>query len=447
MKKIHFSIDGTKHQNSLISQALDVAEAGIDEVVPKKVIANNVVFKNNNLSIDGKSFPVRSRLYVIGAGKASALMAVAIEKILPLEKISGGIINSNVSAKTKKIEIVNASHPIPDNSGIKGVKKILHLTRNLKENDIVLCLFSGGGSALLTLPVEGVSLSDLQKLTKKMINGGVQVYEMQKVRKHLSQVKGGKLAEHLFPAQVISVVISDLINPQDVVAAGPLEPDLSTYKEAIYILKKYKLWPEVSQNIKEYLKRGVLGKIVETPKPGNKVFKNVKTFTLANNKTALERMTQKVELMGYKSIVRKKPLLGDIKKASKEIAQEITELSKNNKNLTAYLYSSELVVKNRGRGKGGRCQEHTARVAQELQNKFNYTLLSVGSDGVDYLSGVAGAVVNQNTYQSWLDQQIDVSRHLRDNNSHLLHIASNTLVKGEKTGTNVGDINVCLIKK
>jgi len=426
---------------------LQIANSGIEAVLPDKVISKKISFKHNLLQVGKKVFSIDAKLFVVGAGKASALMAKAIEEIISPTKINDGIVISNTTLKTKKIKIIKASHPIPNFSGLNGAKKILHLTENLNKKDTVINLLSGGGSALFTLPVERVLFKDLQLLTKQLIEGGVEVYEIQKIRKHLSKIKGGRFAQHLYPSQVISLVISDVINPKDIVAAGPLEPDQSTFKEAILILKKYKLWSKASQNIKKHLKQGAIGKISETPKKNSFVFKNVRTFTLANNKIALEEMAKQAKLLGYKPIIRESPLLGNVLVASKKISKEITNLAKNNQFPIAYIYSSELVIKVNGQGKGGRCQEHAARIAEKLRGNFNYTFLSIGSDGVDYLEGIRGAAVNQDTYQQWSNKKIDISKHLSDNNSHFLHKISNTLVRGGKTGTNVGDINICLLDK
>ena len=266
--------------------ALNILESALVSVNPRVVIRNHVRRRGNLLFIDNLTFNLEEfeRVFVIGGGKASGAMAEAIEEIIG-DKISRGIINvlRGTSFKTRKILINEAGHPIPDEAGVEGAKKIVQLAREAEENDLVICLISGGGSALMPLPADGVSLHEKQRLTQELLRCGVAINEINAVRKHISAIKGGQLAKVAYPATVVSLILSDVVgDPLDTIASGPTAPDTTTFADAVSILKKYGLWEVAPDSIRRRLEAGLRGEVAETPKPGDKIFERTYNIIIGN---------------------------------------------------------------------------------------------------------------------------------------------------------------------
>ncbi|MDQ1352116.1 MAG: hypothetical protein QG657_2422, partial [Acidobacteriota bacterium] len=290
----------------LRTQALDIIEAGISRVLPSTVMKNAVKFNHTNriLSINNEDFDVsKGRLFVIGGGKASGLMAQTLEDIIDSQNITAGFVNcKDDNYRTTKIGITAASHPTPDLRGIHGVKQMLALKErfSINENDLVICLISGGGSALMPCPVDAISLEDKQEMTRLLVEKGPSIQEINAVRKHLSKIKGGRLGKFFSPTQVVSLIISDVIaNDLDTIASGPTVPDSTTFQDALDVLNKYELLSRAPRRIVDYLEKGCAGQIEETPKK----LDNCRNFIIGDIRLALEAMVAKTKELGLKPFI------------------------------------------------------------------------------------------------------------------------------------------------
>ncbi|MGD9129910.1 MAG: DUF4147 domain-containing protein, partial [Candidatus Woesebacteria bacterium] len=377
----------------------------------------------------------------------TAKMAAILEQLLPKDLITAGLVNCNTSTSTEIIKVNLASHPFPGKAGVAGVKKMLKLCNSLTEDDIVICLISGGGSALLPYPVKSVSIEDLNELTKLLVLSGVEVYEMQKIRKHISQIKGGQLAKLLQPATVISLILSDVVNPNDVTASGPTRPDESTFQDAYKVLKKYNLLDKVPPSIIAHLDKGLNHKISETPKPNDPLFKNVFNFVLANNQISLQSMSKVAQQLGYQTKVIKLPILGEMSKAVKKTESLINQYFKKVKKASALIFSTEMVINVQGKGKGGRNQHYVAQLIPFLAKIPNSVFLSLDTDGIDFSPDATGAIIDHTTYSQLKAKKLDLNKYLNQNDSFHLHKKLNNLVITGPTGTKVGDVCVFLTNK
>jgi len=271
--------------------------AGVESVLPERLIVNKMEIKDNSLVIGQLTFHLNEidKIYVIGAGKASATMGAEVEKILGSRITEGHIVvKYGHSCKLDYIKISEAGHPLPDSNGFKATEQILKIAEKATKNDLVICLLSGGGSSLLADFPDGTSPEEMIKINNLLVNSGAVITEMNAVRKHLSKVKGGQLARVVYPATLVNLILSDVPgDPLDVIASGPSVPDPTTFDQAISVLEKFKLTKSVSPGILKYLKEGAASKREETPKQGDVVFENVYNLLIGNNLMALEATKQK----------------------------------------------------------------------------------------------------------------------------------------------------------
>jgi len=429
--------------------ALNILLAGVESVMPQSAMPKKVAFNNGVLRICGGGFDIsRGNLYVIGFGKASASMANALEKIIPKKYITAGIVNCNTSnVRTGKIKINIASHPVPDESGVKGIKRMLEIAKKAGKDDTIIFLISGGGSALLPDPAEGITLKDLRRMTELMLKSGAKSYELNNLRKHTSMLKGGNFARILQPARVVSLILSDLINPNDATASGPTYPDNSTFSQSYKILRKYMLLEKMPKSIVAHIKKGMSGKMPETVKPNEKFLENVHNYIIADYKTALKAMGEKASELGFDVEILPKYTEGEVKNAAAKMSVLFRQRQMASNNKFAIIYSSENSVTVKGKGRGGRNQEYVAYLIEKIKNFRNCVVSSLGSDGIDFLPGVGGAIADNTTYSKAKKIGLDIKHYLNHNNSYELHKKLGTLVLMKTTNTNVGDINVYLQAK
>jgi glycerate-2-kinase len=399
------------------------------------------------LRVQGSAHEVKGRIFVIGGGKASGLMAEALEKVIPIERIHSGLVNSQVKVKTDKIFVNVAGFPLPDNSGLEGVRNMLTMTvgQNLTENDTVIVLISGGGSALLPYPVDGVSLDDKKKVNEILFKCGADHYEINIVRKHLSATKGGKLARLLGPASVISLILSDDFQGKGDVASGPTSIDESTFQDAYKIVEKYGVVNEMPVSVVEYLKKGINGEVAGNVPRTDPVWKKVWNYTLADNKSSLNAMEKKALDLGFKAIVVDEVFHGNVNDFAKKISDLFEKFYEKESQPLAILLSSETHIIMKRKGEGGRNQHIAASVIKSLSGKKNTVFASADSDGVDFIRGVAGAIIDDKTGD--LAKKEDIEDYIIKNNTFFLHEKLGTLIYSEPTGTNVGDLSVYLQEK
>jgi len=430
-------------RTDLRKKALSIILSGVESVLPKNLLNKKISFKNNFLQINGEKFEIKGDIYIIGGGKSSGKMAEEIEKIIGLDRIKEGFINDKIeNNETKKIKVHKGGHPIPDESSIIGVKEIFNLTKNLKIEDTVICLLSGGGSALLEMPVEEISLQEIKILVGLLLKSGAEVFEINIIRKHLSKIKGGKLLRYLQPARIISLIFSDTIDTEyDATASGPTSPDKSTFLDAYNILKKYNLIDKTPKKIIEYLYQNINSQENETIKPMNPLLNNVHNFIIADNSIALTAMKQSAVKLGYTNV---RIITNKLKGESKEIGKKMGKFFRGAKP-GVYIYGGELTVTVNGGGKGGRLQEYTASLIPEISSIKNCVTLSFGSDGVDFINGIGGAIADNETMEECINKNLDILTFIKNNNTYQLHKELKNIIKSDPTNTNVADLHVCII--
>jgi glycerate 2-kinase len=435
---------------SLRKQALDIIEAGISRVLPPSIMKSAVKYHaaRQMVTVMGDAYPVSTgRVFVIGGGKASGLMAEALEAIIPPERITAGVVNGKGGHyETGKIKIVTAGHPIPDKRGIDGVREMLDLKRrySIGEKDLVICLISGGGSALMPYPVGRVSLGDKQEVTKLLIGSGADINEINVVRKHLSKIKGGRLGQFYSPATVVSLILSDVVgNDLAVIASGPTFPDPSTFSDAYKVLERYKLLARAPRRVTDFLRKGCLGEVAETPK----TLVNCHNYIIGDNGLALAVMQGRAKEMGLVPLVVTSQQKGDTTAVAWSRADEILNMIYAGYNVIL-IGGETTVTLPASAGKGGRNQ-HYAAVSMLAMERYpsEWVVASVGTDGSDFLPDVAGAIVDQDCLNRAKVKGINVKSYLEryDSNRLLEQIGGSLVITGD-TGTNVGDIIVYLLK-
>ncbi len=390
------------------------------------------------------------RVLVIGAGKASAVMARALEELLG-DRISGGLVcvKDGHGVPLQRVAVAEASHPVPDARGVDAARRVLELVRGSGEQDLILCVLSGGGSALLTLPAEGLTLEDLQGVTDLLLASGATIGEINTLRKHLSQVKGGRLAAAAHPARVVNLVLSDVIGDRlDVIASGPFAADPTTFAEARGVLERYGLWTRVPEAVRRILEEGQAGRVPETPKPGDPRLERVVQVVVASNRVSLGAAAEQARRMGYRTVVLTSRIQGEAREVARVLAAIAQEIRESGQPLAApacVLAGGETTVTLRGGGRGGRNQELALALALELEGWEGIVGLSGGTDGTDGPTDAAGGVATPSTAARARALGLDPREHLERNDSYRLLDATGDLVRTGPTRTNVMDVQVLLV--
>jgi glycerate 2-kinase len=427
------------------SNTIDIFHAAVRAADPHAVVLRHTD-ELRSLYLDGGF----TRLIAVGIGKASFSMALAVEEALG-DLLETGIIITKYGHASKELQlfrVFEAGHPIPDRNGQHGTEEIIKLVENADENTLVITLISGGGSALLVSPCEDVLLEEKQAITSLLLRAGADIGEMNTVRKHLSRVKGGRLAEIIFPAAIVSLILSDVIGDRlDVIASGPTVPDPTTYAEALGVLEKYKLLETVPSTITRLLEMGAQGMVAETPKPDDPVFRNVKNSVIGSNRTALEEAQREAERCGLKAEIIGNDISGEAQEAGRWLAGKAiaARLHKGEQPL-CLLSGGETTVVVSGPGTGGRNMELALAFALEIDGIPGITLLSAGTDGIDGPTGAAGAIVDGSTVMRARQQGLDPLKYLRTNDSYTFFSELGGLFITGPTGTNVMDVQIMVIE-
>lgn len=434
----------------------DIFNSAIAAVDPYNAVLNAVNVEHGQLQVDGRGYDLTEfeHIIVVGAGKATARMALAIESLLGA-KISTGliVIKDGHAAHLTIIEQVEASHPVPNEAGITGTQRILQMMHSADEKTLVICLISGGASALLVAPAYGLTLQDKQDATRLLLNAGASIAELNAVRKHLSMVKGGRLARAAYPAQVVTLLISDVIGDHiDVIASGPTAPDDSSFADAWEVILKYNLQEMLPHSISNYLQRGLSGKEPETVKPGDPCLDKTHNLIIASIRQALIAASAAAVRLGFAAKVISDTLQGEARDAARFLAQaactEHIEMKTGQRR--CLLCGGETTVTVRGCGKGGRNQEFALVFAMEIAGWQGVALLSAGTDGTDGPNDAAGAMVDGTTVLHAIEQGIEPMRYLEDNDSYTFFQQlddKGAHFKTGPTGTNVMDIQIVLLNK
>jgi glycerate 2-kinase len=431
--------------------AIDIFLTGVESVKPDNLIRSCVSVNENSLKIENLiiDFSSIKNIYVVGAGKASALMAKEIELILGNRITKGHIVTKyNHSVPLQYIGITEAGHPVPDENGIKGTKEILSIAQMAGEEDLLICLISGGGSALLIDLPEGCTLEDLKILNDLLLKSGAGIVEMNCIRKHLSNVKGGLLAKAAFPSRTISLILSDVIgDPLDVISSGPTASDPTTFADALTVIEGLGIVKEIPFQIYKFLQDGCEGKYPETLKESDEVFLRTTNLIIGTNKLALKKAQERAELLGFESQVVTSTLEGN----AADVAKYIVEMAKSTKQLIfkekiCLLFGGEPTVKVTGKGLGGRNQHLALIAANMLKNRPGITFLSCGTDGTDGPTDAAGAVVDFQTFANAVVHNLNMEQFIENCDSYHFFKEEGGLITTGPTQTNVMDLMIALIE-
>jgi len=434
-------------------KVIKILAAALGAVDPRRAVQKALQADGKHLLVEERSYHLKNygHIYVIGAGKAGAPMALAVEETLGNRVQKGVVIvkdghalSGPAATQLSKIEIVEASHPIPDRRGVAATERILKLLGQAQENDLVLCLISGGGSALLTAPAPGVSLADLQSLTDNLLASGASIDEINILRKHLDRVKGGGLAKQAAPASLISLILSDVVgNPLDVIASGPTVPDPSTFRQAYDILEKYELLERTPRAILEHLQRGLDGEIPETPKEDNRLFELTHNVLVGSNWQAAQAALQQARREGFNTLLLTTYLQGEASQAGRMLGAILRQADVSGEPLPrplCIIAGGETTVTLRGDGLGGRNQEMALAAVKDLAGIPEIALVTLATDGGDGPSDAAGAIVTGETFERGLKLGLDPEKYLNRNDSYHYFDSLGDLLKPGPTQTNVNDL-------
>jgi len=454
------AVNHTYAEMSVTRQALlDIFNAALTAVDPYRAVLKAVGFENNRLQVAGTAYDLAAfgRIIVVGAGKAAARMAQAIESLLGSQIDAGLIIVKQAhTARLSIIEQVEAAHPVPDAAGLSGTVGIMQMVRAADEATLVICLLSGGASALLAAPVEGITLHDKQQVTSLLLNAGASIGELNAVRKHLSMVKGGRLARAAYPAQLVTLILSDVIGDRlDVIASGPTAPDSSTFADALEVINKYALQAEIPVNVADYLKRGMAGQVPETVKEHDPCLNRTHNAIIASLTQALAAAQQRAIQLGFDARIVSAILQGEARDAARLLAQvaraELAVMKPGERR--CLIWGGETTVTVQGGGLGGRNQELALAFALEIDGLQGMALLSAGTDGNDGATDAAGARVDGATAVQARSAGLEPLDYLENNDSYVffrqLDAVSGTRshFRTGPTGTNVMDIQIVLLDK
>ncbi len=437
--------------------AMELIWAALGAVNPVRAVARHLRWEPPTLFVGDRAYDLTGvdRLLVIGAGKAGAGMAAAVEALLG-DRIAAGWVNVRYGYEPPqplaRIHIHPAGHPIPDEAGLEGTRRMLALVDSLTPRDLALVLISGGASALMEAPVPGVSLADLQALTDGLLRSGATIGEINTIRKHLSQVKGGRLAERIVRrgAQAAVLVLSDVVgSPLDAIGSGPCAPDPTTFSDAWAVLERYGLLDRTPPTVLRHLDRGRRGQEAETPRPEDPVFAPIHTVIVAENRTAAEAAAERAQALGFHAAILTTYLEGEAREVGRMLAALAKEEASNGRPLplpACLVLGGETTVTVRGPGRGGRNQEVALGAALALEGWESVLIATLATDGTDGPTDAAGAFADGSTGARARALGLDPADHLTRNDAYPFFAALGDLIITGPTGTNVNDLAFILAR-
>lgn len=435
---------------NLRDDARAIFRAALDAADPRAAIQRAIQRNGKRLRVQNREYALSRRVFVIGFGKAGAAMAQAVEEIFPDIEHGVVIVKYEHLAPLRKIELCQAGHPLLDENSLRGTQKILDVLKAATPDDLIVCLISGGGSALLELPVAGISLADFRAATDVLLRAGATINELNTVRKHLSQVKGGQLARRANGAPIVSLILSDVIgSPLDTIASGPTAPDSTTFADALNIIDRRNLRTQLPASVVEHLERGARNEFPDTPKADDEIFARVQNVVIADNALACDAAANRARALGYNTLLLSTFVQGEACQVAKvfvAIAKEIAQTNRPVARPACVIAGGETTVTVRGQGTGGRNQELALAAAIEIAGMHapRVVVLSGGTDGTDGPTDAAGAIVDGGTFARARERGIDARKFLADNDAYNFFAPLGDLLMTGPTNTNVNDVIVVL---
>lgn len=440
-------VKGSYHNQHARCSVLNFLEAALQAVDPRLLVQKALTCNDNLLSFARKHLKLDAidGIYVIGAGKASGRMAEATETLLE-DHINGGLVivpKTNITDyRLEYIELLGGGHPTPNHSNTQATQQLLTFLKEIPNDALILSLFSGGGSALLTLPTPPITLQDLQHVTRLLLQSGLPIIQINTIRKHLSQVKGGQLASHIYPRHHWGLLISDVPGDQlDMVASGPTFPDSTTFADVNNILKTNHLWEHLPIPIREHFTKGLNGEISDTPKPGDPIFESSTHKLIGSNLDACNAALASAKANQYPARILTTDCQGEAREVGEKLGKIAQNLAKQAKP-QVYIIGSETTVTVRHEGKGGRNTELITAALSYLQGTEGLAIASLATDGIDGPTDAAGAIGDGDSFHRAASLNLSPLQLLTTNNTYsLFHALDDLLITGP-THTNVRDITI-----
>jgi glycerate 2-kinase len=431
---------------ALRRQALQIFRAALRAADPVQAVLRHVHLENDKLVVGRERYRLSAfaNIYIIGAGKASVQMAVAVERLLG-RRITAGLINAPKTIKMKRVQINESGHPIPDRRGVAGAKRIAQMASEAGEDDLIVFLLSGGASALLPLPAPSITLAEKQAVTRLLLRCGANIHEINCVRKHLSLIKGGQLARMAYPATLVTLILSDVIGDRlDVIGSGPTAPDPTTFEDARAIFEKYGIWNKLPRAVRDLNSSAAR----ETPKPGDMIFRKTHNVIVGSNALAVDAAALEARRLGFHTLVLSTFLEGEashVATVHAGIAKEIRASGRPVKPPACVITGGETTVTVRGQGRGGRNQEFALAAAIAIAGLRDTVILSGGTDGTDGPTSAAGAIADGTTVARAEALGLNAEAILANNDSYRFFDALGDLIETGPTGTNVADVQLILV--
>jgi glycerate 2-kinase len=431
---------------------LETLVSTLASVDPHKLVLQHVRRRKDTLFVNAETTRLGEyeSIYVVGAGKASGAMTEALEKIIG-NRLDGGLVvvpSGQERPKLRRVRAVAASHPTPDDNSVTSAKELISLVQGLNERDLLICVISGGGSALLSLPAEPLTIEEKGRVAKLLMNAGATIVELNTVRKHLSRIKGGWLAKRTSAGRILGLVISDVVGDRpDSIASGPISPDPTTFSDAVAILRKYNLWESIPRAAAEILRDGVEGRLHETPKTNDSCFRKVRYHIVGSNRIACLSAQKYLQSKKIMAKVLSSSITGEARYVGSfagSLAKQIATFNEPFRKPCALVFGGETTVRVTGSGLGGRNQECAMAFASEIQGLKGVAMASIGTDGIDGPTDAAGAIVDGTTLSRSEALNLRFEEHLDQNDSYRFFSALKDLVMTGRTNTNVNDITIAV---
>ena len=427
--------------------AWQIMRRALAAVDPAQAVRNTVQRDGDRLHVAGKTYDLARyrRVLVTGAGKASAPMARALEEILG-DRVDDGlvIVKYGHRDETRRIRLREAGHPVPDEMGLQASRELAELVASAAEDDLLLCVISGGGSALLCLPAEGITLDDYQSLTQALLRSGATINQINTIRKHIERVKGGRLAQLAAPAEIAALILSDVVgNPLDFIASGPTVPDTTTYQDALAVLRQFDLEDKVPSSVSDRLRRGATGELPETPKPGDPLFETVTTKVIGSNDIAADAALEEARHLGFHAELLTTFVEGEareIGKVAAALAKELVIRGQPEPAPACLILGGETTVTVRGEGRGGRNQEMALAAGLAMAGLERAMVVALATDGSDGPTDAAGGIADGQSLERAEKVGIDLRAALANNDSYVALQAMGDLLVTGPTNTNVNDL-------
>ena len=437
---------------SMRKDAAQIFSHAVSAVDPRGAVKRFFKVKGDTLEVADLCYDLSEigHVYVVGAGKASAAMAQAVEDLM-IDRVTEGTVTVKYGylANLRRIRLIEPGHPVPDQNGVSGSQRIVDILRKASGKDLVISLISGGGSALMPLPADGISLDDKKAVTRLILDCGATISEFNTMRKHLSLIKGGNMARLASPARLINLMLSDVIgDPIDVIASGPCAPDTSTFQDCQRTIEKYCLQEKLPLSVATHIRLGLEGKVSETPKPEDPVFDKVQNLIIGSNRMAVTAAGNKAKQLGYQTLILSTSVRGETREVARvhgAIAREICESGNPVEAPACVISGGETTVTMQGSGLGGRNQEFALAAALEIQGLDHTVMLCAGTDGTDGPTDAAGAIVDNATVFKAEQLGLDAESYLNNNDSyHFFERLGDLFITGP-TNTNVMDVSIILV--